>query len=163
MTKTGPKAITLAEKIALGFIGEPNSGCWLWIKKTSNKGYGLIPTGSRTDGDRRWHLAHRASWEFFVGPIPNGLFVCHKCDTPTCINPAHLFLGTHDENMADAKQKKRMRNPFQASKLRCPSGHEYDVIIHDKRYGGDRRGCRECLRAASRRHYRNSKSKKAGD
>lgn len=77
--------------------------CWLWNASVNNKGYGHIHLGHR-NGHR---YAHRVSWELNVGPIPRGLMVLHKCDTPRCVKPEHLFVGTQLDNMRDAKSKGR--------------------------------------------------------
>lgn len=78
---------------------EPNSGCWLWLGHTC-KGYGYV----RYEG-KQW-IASRLSYFAFVG-LPGSMDVCHHCDNPVCINPAHLFLGTAKDNMADRGRKGR--------------------------------------------------------
>jgi hypothetical protein len=80
-------------------IPEPNSGCWLWDGATNNDGYGTIRRNKTT------RSAHRYAFEIANGNIQNGLCVCHKCDVPSCVNPDHLFSGTHTDNMRDRSLK----------------------------------------------------------
>lgn len=81
------------------------NGCWLWTRsKRGDVGflYGRIYANGKQ------HSAHRFSYELNSGPIPEGMLVCHSCDTPLCVNPAHLFLGTPKTNMSDRDRKMRM-------------------------------------------------------
>ena len=100
----GKLHVPLAVRFEQKYITEPNTGCWIWIAALSNKGYGKIGRGMRQDGHEP---AHRISWELNYGPIPEGLHVLHKCDNPPCVNPNHLFLGTHGDNMRDSVTKGR--------------------------------------------------------
>ncbi len=90
----------------------PN-GCIPWTGCTNADGYGLIGSGTRQG---RMVVASRASYELFVGPIPNGLFVLHRCDTPVCINPVHLWLGTNLDNLRDMSAKGRGRKRVPGSR-----------------------------------------------
>lgn len=86
----------------LALIERTESGCWLWIGVLNAHGYGDFWM------DGRIRRAHRAAWLIFRGPITPGLFVCHRCDRPACVNPDHLFLGSGSENMKDCARKGRL-------------------------------------------------------
>lgn len=78
------------------------NGCWLWTASKFKNGYGRFRVAGET------LYAHRVSYELFIDEIPNGLLVCHTCDVRHCVNPEHLFLGTHKDNMVDAMHKGRV-------------------------------------------------------
>lgn len=82
---------------------ERADGCWLWRGPRMGNGYGEINRG------RKVLLAHRVSYSKHVGPIPEGMKVCHRCDTPACVRPDHLFLGSQADNLADMMAKGRHR------------------------------------------------------
>lgn len=92
--------------------GGPDA-CWLWTgsrKGDASGAYGLLAVGGH--GHQKRLRAHRVAWELHHGPIPAGLHVCHRCDNPPCVNPAHLFLGSRRENMQDMVRKGRHRASF---------------------------------------------------
>ena len=91
------------EKIEENIQRIPESGCWIWMGYLNKWGYGRL----RRNGNKI--LAHRAAYEEYKQLIPNGLLACHTCDTPSCVNPDHIFIGTHADNMRDAANKGRKR------------------------------------------------------
>jgi len=87
----------------LGNIKKEN-GCFIWQGKIGIDGYGQIMI------NKKRQRVHRVSFETFKGSIPQGYLMCHTCDTPACINPKHLFFGTHEDNMYDMVKKGRSYN-----------------------------------------------------
>lgn len=114
------------------------SGCWVWTAALTSNGYGYIWKGR----------AHRASWVIHFGEIPTGLFVLHRCDNRKCVRPDHLFLGTHDDNMADKARKGRQRNCGVPKKTHCKRGH---ALVDGNLYFG-RNGDRACKTCATQRN-----------
>lgn len=103
MNNAERKAIPIAVRLEAHSIPEPNCGCKLWTGAIGSSGHGRMKVGGKWDG------AHRVAWREKNGPIPPGMFVCHKCDVRPCIEEGHLFLGTHQDNMDDMNAKGRGR------------------------------------------------------
>lgn len=89
------------ERLFGNFIIGNKDECWTWNGSIKKDGYGQISKNGRTI------LAHRAVYEKMIGKIPKGMFLCHKCDNPSCVNPYHMFIGTHIDNMVDMIKKGR--------------------------------------------------------
>lgn len=116
MKRTDPARIF--ERIVIS-----ESGCWLYQRGLSGKGYGIISIKDRAV------QAHRVAYELRRGPIPEGLCVLHKCDVPRCINPDHLFLGTLGENNTDREQKGRSADRKGEANTRSKLTNEQIVSI----------------------------------
>ena len=124
---------------------EPNSGCWLWTGAMNNTGYGAFWFNGRIT------KAHRASYELFVGKIPDGLQLDHLCRIRCCVNPEHLEPVTGSENVKRGLTPaiNRLR---ESSKTHCPQGHEYNEENTYVTAAGWRK-CRQCRKAASKRYH----------
>jgi hypothetical protein len=80
-------------------------GCWEWNAGRVPAGYGTVKIGGKN------RMTHRVAYEVLVGRIPPGMEVCHECDNPPCINPDHLWIGTHADNMRDMRLKRAHAHP----------------------------------------------------
>ena len=144
-------------------VEKTDGGCWEWMGSRLPKGYGNLTF------QRRHLYAHRAAWEVTYGPIPEGMWVCHKCDNPPCTNPDHLFLGTVLENTRDMIAKGRARLEAGPDSVRkvgpegtawCGDHHEYLPVDRFTRsafrWNGLMNICRDCHAAheRERRRYR---------
>ena len=92
---------SVEKKFAIKSAGRNELGCWVWTGSKDRDGYGSLRDGNKMK------RAHRVSWEIHNGEIPDGLAILHKCNNPSCVNPKHLKLGDHTENMQDRKSNGR--------------------------------------------------------
>ena len=100
------KKVDIAIRLKRFFTEGGPAECWEWQGYISPDGYARVNMGNG-----KLKLAHRLVYEIMVGPIPEGMFICHHCDNPKCMNyRSHLFIGTNGDNMRDASQKGRVRN-----------------------------------------------------
>lgn len=136
---------------------DASGDCWEWTAATTDTGYGRFSLGGRTVA------AHRAGVELLVGPIPTGLEIDHLCRKRSCVNPDHLALVTHAENL-------RRRSPTQgtangrAKRTHCPQGHPYsgeNLRVRVLGNGSRKRGCRACDVVARRRYRERQKAEVA--
>lgn len=144
---------------------QKTDGCWIWNGPLNVKGYGQV--SYRDNGRQRTMGAHKMAFIQEVGPVPDGRLVCHSCDTRNCVNPEHLWIGTHKQNMDDMKRKGRSSGKKNAAKIaqtHCKRGHEYtpeNTGIKNpglKRKHG-RRYCIICRRLTSNRYTEENKEK----
>ena len=128
----------------LEFVKKTHS-CWIWKGHILWDGYGQF-RGYNSLKMR----AHRFSFEYYKHKIPEGMQVLHTCDNPKCVNPEHLFIGTHKDNMHDMTMKGRNVN---SSKTHCKHGHEFTEENTYHRPDREGRCCMMCRRAADKRAY----------
>lgn len=122
------QAMTIEEVLARYVVPVTETGCHLWTGPCGQSGYGNLNL------NKRRVLAHRAAWTSAFGPIPPGLYVCHKCDTPSCCNPDHMFLGTNIVNVADRVLKGR-RSKLTLSDVDAIRGSSLGTAIVVRMYG----------------------------
>lgn len=121
--------------------------CWIWIAAEDSNGCARLLV------DYKNEKASRVSWQIHKGQIPDGLHVLHKCDNRLCVNPDHLFLGTHDDNMRDMTAKGRH---FLKKRTHCKNGHllEGYNLLPNLAY----RVCRMCTNENYRKRYWKAKA-----
>jgi hypothetical protein len=137
---------------------EKSEGCWLWTGGRLMKGYGTLG-GTREEGAPQDRLAHRVSWELHHGtPPPHDRMVCHTCDNPPCVNPAHLFLGDARSNAADmvAKGRANQGKKLTAADVRTIRANYVPVrgalTALAARFGVDRRSIAEVVHGRTWKH-----------
>jgi hypothetical protein len=131
-----------------------DAACVIWTGANDGRsGYGRKWDPKRQKTRPLTHLV----WEEANGPVPEGLEVCHTCDTPACYNIEHLFLGTHSDNMRDRSAKGRFKNKWTEA-IYCGRGHLHDeenTYLNSKGW----RVCRQCLRERNREAYLRRKAR----
>lgn len=138
---------------------DKNSPCWIWPGYKNANGYGYTTRNGEL-------FAHRAIYKLFIGSIPVGLCVLHRCDIPACVNPAHLWLGTHADNNKDRALKGRSTK-HRRPKTHCKRGHEftpdttyYRNIVLKSGVVSVRRDCKLCRNNCAKQFHLHSKERR---
>lgn len=147
-----PRARPIEERLEDMIHRDPNSGCWLTAAGPIAGGYPLILYRGRRVP------AHRAAFECWVGEIPPGLYIDHKCRTRECLNPAHLRAVTPRVNVTENSSGWAARN---LAKTHCPSGHPYDDANTYRGAGNPQASVRAC-RTCKRNRERSRRAKRRG-
>lgn len=125
---------TIKNKLLARVYISKETGCWEWLGARTHGGYGMLVL--RNIPNARTRYVHRLSYIVHIGLFNETLDVCHKCDNPPCINPHHLWLGTHAQNMKDSSQKGRR------TRSHCKRGHP---LNNESVYIQKKTGFRFCL------------------
>lgn len=107
MGKRGTKPRPLIDRFEEKFIRLGEDDCWEWAASFAGRGYGQIQVGTKKSP--KMAIAPRVAYELYIGPIPDGMHVCHTCDNKKCVNPKHLVLGTNAENHRQVVERQRGR------------------------------------------------------
>lgn len=127
------KPILTKEQI-ISKVKVDKNDCWIWLPKSRTFGYGQYGFGGKN------YRAHRLSFHAFIGQIPEGLFVCHKCNVRDCVNPDHLFLGTPKENMQDSAKKGTLMKGDRHTSAKLTTKKAVEII---NRHRSGRISCKE--------------------
>jgi hypothetical protein len=111
----------------LRYFKDQTSGCHKWMGGKDSWGYGVVCLNSKAVG------AHRAAYEKHVGAIPPGMIICHSCDTPSCINPAHMWIGTHADNANDKARKGRTPKTNKTFSLNGKRNRPKELVMEIKK------------------------------
>lgn len=126
--------LSVQQRFDMRCAPEALTGCWLWNGAYTGNGYpAFAPTKYGGDGAHRW------AYRLHKGEIPEGILVCHTCDNPACVNPDHLFLGTHKDNQSDCSRKGRLGGRVRhgednaGSKLTNAQRAEIRTLFHEEK------------------------------
>lgn len=137
-----PELMSRLESLEANSIPEPNTGCWLWLGRVTGGRRGRPQYPICSEHGRKHYVSHLAI------DVPPGMIACHRCDTPLCVNPGHLFVGTHADNRQDAVAKGRAF-PWRDV---CRYGHPMtgaNLYVHPK---SGTRHCRACATTRRKRY-----------
>ncbi|WP_125921833.1 HNH endonuclease signature motif containing protein [Hymenobacter lapidarius] len=149
LKRFGPVKLRLSLEERFWTMVDKTEGCWNWTGALNNAGYGMISDrAGAAPGSSTAKRAHRLSYKMLKGPIPEGGHVLHSCDNRKCVNPAHLSIGTNEDNIADRVGKGRS---YSKQQTHCKNGHEWATNAVPTADGY--RFCRSCSNKRSNEYF----------